>query len=224
MIETATETGRFFFFFLLNGNFGLVELRGPGIDLTQFSPLAQLTFGTRWFFVFYSCPGHCGVWTASLLPTHLMPGAPQSWQPLMPQYPLGAGLPLIQLVSDSAGSRTLKQCHKDLSTSLSLNSAIFAFGFFPQVSPPWNKDGTSSPWLNPHMSLTAPAKVSTSYARGSSKSPREGLDWPNFSRMSLLNQSLWPGKGKPSLAKLGSHDCTESVNGGRTPWCQPVVI
>ena len=58
---------------------------------------------------------------------------------------LGAGLPLIQLVSDSAGSRTLKQCHKDLSTSPSLNSAIFALGFFPQVSPPWDKDGISSP-------------------------------------------------------------------------------
>lgn len=89
VIETATETGRFFFFF---SSFKW-EFWACGTERSrdrfnsEFSPLAQLTFGTRWFFVFYSCPGHYGVWTASLLPTHPMPGAPQSWQPQMPQYP-----------------------------------------------------------------------------------------------------------------------------------------
>ena len=54
---------------------------------------------------------------------------------------------------------------------------------FPQVSPPWDKDGTSNPWLNPHMSLTAPAKGQHLFCKRSSKSPREGFDWPNFSHM-----------------------------------------
>lgn len=107
---------------------------------SEFSPSALLTFGTRWLFVFCSYPGHCGVRSSLLAPHPLDARSPTvlttTDAPGVAQCPLGAGPSLVQLVSGSAGSRTLKQCRKDLSTSPSLSSAILFLGFFPQQSPP----------------------------------------------------------------------------------------